>query len=286
MQVTRSISELKRVRASLPGTFGLVPTMGALHEGHLSLVRTAREQCDHVGVSIFVNPAQFGPGEDLEKYPRDLDRDFKLLEPLSVDLAWTPPSDAVYPPGFQTWVLVEEVSKGLEGGMRPGHFRGVATVVAKLFNLFVPDKAFFGQKDAQQVVVIKRMVEDLSFPVEIVTCPTVREPDGLALSSRNAYLNPKEREAATVLFRALSAGQAVYELGEQSGGALLRAMRAILDSEPLARVDYLSAADPITLAEIDRGEAGILLSLAVRIGKTRLIDNLLLDPGSSYAAHD
>ncbi len=278
MIITRDISELKRARASFSGTFGLVPTMGALHEGHLSLVRRAKVECDRVGVSIFVNPAQFGANEDLARYPRNLERDFSLLAPLGVDLAWTPSADKVYPPGFQTWVLVEEVSKGLEGGMRPGHFRGVATVVAKLFNLFAPDKAFFGQKDAQQVVVIKRMVEDLSFPVEIVTCPTVREPDGLALSSRNAYLSPEERQAATVLFRALSAGRAVYELGERDGSSLRAAMQAILEAEPLARVDYLSAADPVTLAEIDRGEAGILLSLAVRIGKTRLIDNLLLDP--------
>jgi pantoate--beta-alanine ligase len=284
VQVIRDISNLRRARASLPGTFGLVPTMGALHEGHLSLVRKARAECDHVGVSIFVNPAQFGANEDLDRYPRNLERDLKLLEPLGVDLVWTPSADAVYPPGFETWVSVEEVSKGLEGGRRRGHFRGVATVVAKLFNVFVPDKAFFGQKDAQQVVVIKRIVEDLSFPVEIVICPTVREADGLALSSRNAYLSSEERQAATVLFRALSAGRTAYELGERDGSSLRAAMQGILDGEPLAQVDYLSAADPITLAEIDRSEAGILLSLAVRIGKTRLIDNILLSPGSAYAA--
>ncbi len=284
MQVIRDISDLRRARASLTGTFGLVPTMGALHEGHLSLVRKARADCDHVGVSIFVNPAQFGANEDLDRYPRNLERDLMLLEPLGVGLVWTPSAVTVYPPGFQTWVSVEEASKGLEGGSRPGHFRGVATVVAKLFNVFVPDKAFFGQKDAQQVVVIKRMVEDLSFPVEIVICPTVREADGLALSSRNAYLSPKERQAAAVLFRALSAGRTAYEQGERNGSSLRAAMQAILDAEPLAQADYLSAADPITLAEIDWGAAGILLSLAVRIGKTRLIDNILLSPGSAYAA--
>ena len=220
VKVIHDIPDLRSARTALPGTFGLVPTMGALHEGHLSLVRRARAECDHVGVSIFVNPAQFGAHEDLDRYPRNLARDLKLLEPLGVDLVWTPSADAVYPPGFQSWVSVEEVAKGLEGGRRPGHFRGVATVVAKLFNLFVPDKAFFGQKDAQQVVVINRMVEDLSFPVEIVVCPTVRESDGLALSSRNAYLSPEERQAAPVLFRALSAGQAAYELGERDGSSL------------------------------------------------------------------
>jgi pantoate--beta-alanine ligase len=278
------IADLRRVRASLRGTFGLVPTMGALHEGHLSLVQKARSECDHVGVSIFVNPAQFGAGEDLSRYPRDLDRDLKLLEPLEVDVIWVPAPDVVYPPAFQTWVTVEEVSRGQEGGLRPGHFRGVATVVAKLFNLFVPDKAYFGQKDAQQVVVIKRMVEDLNFPVEIVVCPTVRAPDGLALSSRNAYLSPEERRAATVLFRALSAARALYEGGERNGGSLRAAMRAILDAEPLARADYISAADPETLTEVERTDAGVLLSLAVRIGSTRLIDNFLLFPGNAHAA--
>jgi len=284
VQTVMHISDLRRVRASLPGTFGLVPTMGALHEGHLSLVSRAKSECDHVGVSIFVNPAQFGAGEDLSRYPRDLDRDLKLLEPLGVDVVWAPAPQVVYPPAFQTWVTVEELSRGLEGGQRPGHFRGVATVVAKLFNLFVPDKAYFGQKDAQQVMVIKRMVEDLNFPVEIVVCPTVRATDGLALSSRNAYLGPEERRAATVLFRALSAARAAYENGERNGGSLRAAMRAILDAEPLAHVDYISAADPETLAEVDRADAGVLLSLAVRIGSTRLIDNFLLFPGDAHAA--
>ncbi|MBZ5494922.1 MAG: pantoate--beta-alanine ligase [Acidobacteriia bacterium] len=284
MQTIIEIHDLRRARAARPGTFGLIPTMGALHEGHLSLVRRARSECDHVGVSVFVNPAQFGANEDLNLYPRDLDRDLKLLEPLGVDLVWTPAPETVYPPAFQTWVTVEEVSKGLEGGRRPGHFRGVATVVAKLFNIFAPDKAYFGQKDAQQVVVIKRMVEDLGFPIEIVVCPTVREPDGLALSSRNVYLSPDERRAAPVLHRALSAARAAYESGERNAGPLRAAMKAVLDAEPLARVDYVSAADPATLAELDQVEAGILCSLAVRIGRTRLIDNLLLFPEGAYAA--
>ncbi len=286
MQVFRDIPDVRRARVSLAGTLGLVPTMGALHEGHLSLVRRAKAECDHVGVSIFVNPSQFGANEDLDRYPRNLDRDLGLLEPIGVDLVWIPSPAIVYPPGYQTWILVEEVSSVLEGARRPGHFRGVATIVAKLFNVFAPDRAFFGQKDAQQVVVIKRMVEDLSFPVDIVICPTVREDDGLALSSRNAYLGSEERQAATVLYRALTAGQRAYSLGERKGSSLRAAMQAVLAAEPLARVEYVSAADPATLAEIDQGDGGILLSLAVRIGKTRLIDNILLSPGSTHAARD
>jgi pantoate--beta-alanine ligase len=276
MQAVCHISDLRRVRAALSGTFGLVPTMGALHDGHLSLVNRARGECDHVGVSIFVNPTQFGANEDLNRYPRNLERDLNLLEPLGVDLAWVPTPEVVYPPAFQTWVNVEEVSRGLEGGQRPGHFRGVATVVAKLFNIFLPDKAYFGRKDAQQVAVIKRMVADLNFPIEIVVCPTVRAPDGLALSSRNDYLNPEEGRAANVLFRALAAAGAAYESGEHESDALCAIMKATLEAEPLAHPEYISAADPETLAAVDRLDNGVLLSLAVRIGKVRLIDNFLL----------
>lgn len=284
MQTLIHVSDLRNARAALPGKFGLVPTMGALHEGHLSLVRRARAECDHVGVSIFINPAQFGAHEDLGRYPRDLDRDLALLEPLGVDVVWVPSPEIVYPHSYQTWVAVEEVSRGLEGGRRPGHFRGVATVVAKLFNVFAPSRAYFGQKDAQQVAVIRRMAADLNFPIEIVVCPTVRAPDGLALSSRNAYLDPEERRAATVLFRALSAAGAAYERGERHGNTLRSAMSAILDAEPLAQAEYVSAADPETLVELDQADAGVLLSLAVRIGRTRLIDNLLLLSGDSHAA--
>jgi len=276
MKTVTTLPDLRAVRASLPGAFGLVPTMGALHDGHLSLVRRAKAECDHVGVSIFVNPAQFGPGEDLSKYPRDLDHDLKLLELLGVDVVWTPAPKVVYPPGFQTWVAVEQVSAPLEGKHRPGHFRGVATVVAKLFNAFTPDKAYFGQKDAQQVVVIKQMVRDLNFPLEIVVCPIVREPDGLAMSSRNVYLNPEERKAATVLYRALSAAKAKYDAGERDAEMLRAAMSSTIAAEPLAREEYVSAADPDTLAELERIDKGVLLSMAVRIGKTRLIDNFLL----------
>ncbi len=285
MQTVSAISHLRRIRLSLRGAFGLVPTMGALHEGHLSLVRRARSECDHVGVSIFVNPAQFGPSEDLSRYPRNLERDLRLLESLRVDVVWAPAPEAVYPRGFQTWVSVEDVSRGLEGKVRPGHFRGVATVVVKLFNLFQPDKAYFGQKDAQQVVVIKRMVEDLNLSTEIVTCPIVRAADGLALSSRNSYLNPEERSAATVLFRALSAARQAFENGERRADALLGAMRSVLNAEPRAQVDYVAASDAETLADVDHADGSVLLSLAVRIGGVRLIDNQLL-PGGADAAHD
>jgi len=276
MQVVRTIAEVRAIRRALPGTWGFVPTMGYLHEGHLSLVRRARAENDHVAVSIFVNPTQFGPHEDYSRYPRDLERDLRLLEPLGVDLVFAPSVEEMYPPGFQTWVIVEEVSRPLEGAARPGHFRGVATVVTKLFNIVQPDRAYFGQKDAQQAVVIRRMVQDLNIPVEIVVCPTVREPDGLAMSSRNTYLNPEERRAATVLFRALQAAKARYEQGERDAERLREAMREVIQAEPLARLDYVSVADPETLQELDRVEDRALLSLAVYIGKTRLIDNILL----------
>lgn len=267
---------LRRARSRLRGTFGLVPTMGALHEGHLSLVRKARTECDHVGVSIFINPTQFGPKEDFARYPRDLKRDLQLLEPLGVDLVWTPAPEKVYDREFQTWVTVEGITAPLEGKMRPGHFRGVTTIVAKLFNAFTPAKAYFGQKDAQQVAVIRRMVKDLSFPVEISVCPTVREPDGLAMSSRNIRLDSRERGVATVLFRALSAAKSLYLDGERDAKRLRSAMLRVLDEESLAQTDYVSAADPDTMRELDQVTDRVLLSLAARIGKTRLIDNFLL----------
>jgi len=276
MRVVHTIAEARAVRRALPGTWGFVPTMGYLHEGHLSLVRRARAENDRVAVSIFVNPTQFGPHEDYARYPRDLERDLRLLEPLGVDLVFVPSVEEMYPPGFQTWVIVEEVSRPLEGASRPGHFRGVATVVAKLFNILRPDRAYFGQKDAQQTVVIRRMVQDLNIPVEIVICPTVREPDGLAMSSRNTYLNPEERRAATVLFRALQAAKARYEAGERDAERLREAMREVIRAEPLARIDYVSVAHPETLQELERVEGPALLSLAVYIGTTRLIDNLML----------
>jgi pantoate--beta-alanine ligase len=277
MKTATSLSGLRLALQALPEPVGLVPTMGYLHEGHLSLVRLARAECASVVVSIFVNPTQFGPKEDLSVYPRDLLRDLKLLENEGVDLVWAPPEDEMYPPGFQTWVTVEEVTQPLEGSLRPGHFRGVATVVAKLFNAVQPDKAYFGQKDAQQAVVIRQMARDLNFNLEVVVCPIVREPDGLAMSSRNTYLSPEERRAATVLYRALTAARQAFDSGEKDAACLRQVMSEFIQAEPLARLQYVSCADPLTLAEIEGPVKGrVLLSMAVFIGKTRLIDNSIL----------
>ncbi len=273
-------STLEEVAAALPlldHPLGLVPTMGYLHEGHLSLARSARQACRSVAVSIFVNPTQFGPSEDLSQYPRDLERDLQMLESVGVDLAWTPTPETMYPAGFQTWVEVQEISQGLEGAQRPGHFRGVATVVAKLFNVIQPDKAYFGQKDAQQAAVIRRMTADLNFPIEIVVCPIVREPDGLAMSSRNVYLDPVQRKAATVLYRALSAAKDAYDAGERDAGKLRSVMQHTIESEPLARLQYVSCADYNTLQELEHVTGKALLSMAVFFGKTRLIDNFVLE---------
>jgi pantoate--beta-alanine ligase len=279
MNTVSTLAELRRARQRLPGPLGLVPTMGYLHAGHLSLVSAARRECASVAASIFVNPTQFGPNEDLAAYPRDLPRDLKLLEQAGVDLVWAPTPEVMYPPGYQTWVIVEKVTQPLEGGMRPGHFRGVATVVAKLFNAVQPDRAYFGQKDAQQVVVIRQMVRDLNFPLEIVVCPIVREPDGLALSSRNVYLNAPERQAATVLQRALQRAGQAFRSGERDAQALCGLMTDTIESEPLARLQYISCADAVSLQEIQGQVTNqALLSMAVYIGKTRLIDNLLIEP--------
>ncbi|MEW6566605.1 MAG: pantoate--beta-alanine ligase [Chloroflexota bacterium] len=277
MKVVTTLAELRAARAALPEPFGLVPTMGYLHEGHLSLARRARAECASVGVSIFINPTQFGPHEDLESYPRDLDRDLSLLGQEQVDLVWTPSAEEVYPAGYQTYVSVEQVSQPLEGARRPGHFRGVATVVAKLFNAFQPQRAYFGQKDAQQVVVIRQMTKDLNFPVEIIVCPTVREPDGLAMSSRNTYLNPEQRRAATVLYRALTAAQEAFERGERRAEVLRQILSQTVAGEPLARPDYVSVADPKTLVELSGPVERALLSMAVHVGKTALIDNTIVE---------
>lgn len=257
---------------------GLVPTMGALHAGHLSLVRQARAENGLVAASIFVNPSQFGAGEDLASYPRDLPGDLELLAATGCDVVFAPAPEEVYPPGFDTWVAPGAVAAPLEGAARPGHFRGVATVVLKLLHILEPSRAYFGQKDAQQLAVIRAMVRDLNVAVEIVGCPTLREEDGLAMSSRNRYLAPDERRAATVLYRALAAGRAAHQAGEADAHLLRAAMGRVLDAEPLARPEYVSVADPDTLAELDTVAGRALLSLAVRIGRTRLIDNLLLDP--------
>ena len=270
------LDELRAARLSLKGTVGLVPTMGYLHEGHLSLIRRAKAECDHVAVSIFVNPTQFGANEDLSKYPRDLERDLSLIEPLGVDLVWNPTPEIMYPTGYQTWVEVEAMTRPLEGAMRPTHFKGVTTVVAKLFNAIQPHKAYFGQKDAQQVAVIRQMVWDLNFPLEVVVCPTMREADGLAMSSRNKYLEGESRQAATILFRALTAAKEMYQTGERDAEVLREKMKEVLNTEPLAQVQYVSCADYNTLEELDVVKGKTLLSMAVLIGKTRLIDNFVL----------
>lgn len=276
MILVETISDFRAHRKKLGGTWGLVPTMGALHQGHLSLVERARRENDHVAVSIFVNPTQFAAGGDLAKYPRTLERDMQLLEPYGVDVVFAPSSDEIYPPYFQTYVTVEEMTQPLEGAMRPGHFRGVATVVTKLFNIVQPDRAYFGQKDGQQVAVIKQMTRDLNILVEIIVGETVREADGLAMSSRNTYLSYEERKAAPVLYRALCAARDAFQRGERDAEKLRAAMRDVLKQEPRAHVEYVSAADPNTLQELEVVENSVLLSMAVRIGSTRLIDNFLL----------
>lgn len=277
MRVIESPRELRAVRRRLLGYVGAVYTMGALHAGHLSLVKQAREENDAVIVSIFLNPTQFNNSDDLARYPRTLERDLELLEAADVDIVFAPTAEAMYPPHFQTTVQVEDVSDGLEGAARPHHFRGVATVVAKLFNLTQPVYAYFGQKDAQQVVVIRRMVRDLDFPVEIIVCPTVREADGLALSSRNVHLNDAERAAAPTLYRALQQAAQVYEAGEREPAALRAAARSVLIEEPLLTIDYIALNDPTNLYGVHTAvDTPLLLSIAVLAGTTRLIDNCLL----------
>ncbi len=274
MQTVITIPELRAARAALTNPVGLVPTMGFLHAGHLSLVRAAKSECASVIVSIFVNPTQFSPSEDLASYPRDLERDLQLLEADGVDLVWTPTTEVMYPNGFQTWITVDDVSQPLEGAMRPGHFRGVTTVVAKLFTAVQPDKAYFGQKDAQQAVVIRQMTRDLNFPIDVVVCPIVREPDGLAMSSRNVYLNPTERKAATVLSRALFSARDAFLSGERDAQQLRDRITEMVNAEPLARLQYVSCAHPDALVELQGSVTRALLSMAVFVGKTRLIDNV------------
>jgi pantoate--beta-alanine ligase len=272
-RVVRTRAELRAALATAPRPVGLVPTMGWLHEGHRSLMQRARSDSATTVVTIFVNPRQFNEASDYTRYPRNEARDLAICEEEGVDLVFAPPVEEVYPPGFDTVVSVGAVSRPLEGAARPGHFVGVATVVAIVFSLVGAERAYFGQKDAQQVMVIRRMAIDLALPTEVVTCPTVREPDGLALSSRNARLRPEERAAAPVLRRALLAGRVVWEAGDQSAESIRKAVSAELAGEPLARPEYVSVADAATLAELERVDRPALLSLAVRFGDTRLIDN-------------
>ncbi len=277
MQVVGPILEIRALRQQLRGTVGFVPTMGYLHEGHLALVKQARVENSAVIVSIYVNPAQFGPREDFGAYPRDLNRDLELLRGERVDIVFVPSDDEMYPPEFSSWVDVEKVTERLEGASRPGHFRGVATVVAKLFNIVQPSRAYFGQKDAQQVMVIKRMVADLNMGIEILVVPTLRESDGLAMSSRNIYLSLKERQAATILFKALTLARQLSQGGEKDAGKIRRQMTSLIQKEPLAQIDYVGIADAETLEELSLLDRPALASLAVRIGKTRLIDNMPLE---------
>lgn len=278
MDVTDKIEEVRQHRwASAHLTWGLVPTMGYLHEGHLSLARRSLAENDKTAVSIFVNPTQFAPTEDLSSYPRNLAGDLALLEAAGVDLVFTPSNDIIYPPDFQTTITLSRVTKPLEGSSRPTHFAGVATIVAKLFNIVQPTRAYFGQKDAQQTIVLRQMVRDLNFNLEMVIGPTMRETDSLAMSSRNALLSAENRAAAPVLFQALNAAKRAYEAGEHSGEALRQLMRQMITAVPQARIDYVSAADPGTLAELDVVTDGVLLSTAVFFGKTRLIDNILIE---------
>lgn len=276
MKVITKIADMRKLRRELTEPVGFVPTMGYLHEGHLSLVRKARAENPSLVVSIFVNPTQFGPQEDFQSYPRDTERDLALLEKEASDVVFMPSAEEMYPPGFNSWVEVGKVSERLEGASRPSHFRGVTTVCAKLFNIVQPGRAYFGQKDAQQAAVIKKMVGDLNLNLEIVTLPTVREPDGLAMSSRNTYLSPEEREAALALYRALTLAQRLWEQGETDAESIRQQMSELIQKEPLATIDYASIADAKTLDELDTVKLPALVSLAVRIGKTRLIDNIQL----------
>lgn len=280
MKLLSGISEIRFALHDLrvKGTVGLVPTMGALHDGHRSLVRAAREGCGVVVVSIFVNPTQFDPNEDFNRYPRTLEADCRLLESEGVDLVFTPTAQDMYPSGASTFVEVAEIGDRLDGASRPGHFRGVATVVAKLFHIVAPDIAFFGQKDAAQVAVLRRMVRDLNFSVELKICPIVREPDGLAMSSRNRYLSPDERRQALVLHRALANAEALARQGEVRAHALVDSMTRTLRQEVSVCIDYVAAVDADTLLPLDEVSKGALLAVAAWVGPTRLIDNMVLPP--------
>jgi len=276
MKVVKTIAGMKEARRRLRGSVGFVPTMGYLHEGHLELARRSRNENRYTVVSIFVNPTQFGPREDFAKYPRDTERDLAMLEKEKVNIVFMPGAGEMYPPRYSTWVDVEKVTERLEGAIRPGHFRGVSTIVIKLFNIVEPTRAYFGQKDAQQLVVIKKMAADLNMNLEVIAVPTVREPDGLAMSSRNVYLNPGEREAALILAKSLSLARKLWVKGERNADVIRKEMTSLIKTEPLGNVEYVSVADAETLEELVKIDRPAVISLAVKIGKTRLIDNILL----------
>ena len=276
MEVIATVAGMKALRRQASGNVGFVPTMGYLHEGHVALVKRAKAENPVAGASIFVNPTQFLPHEDFRSYPRDLDRDLAMLRDVGTDFVFMPSSEEMYPAGYNTWVDLAGVTERLEGAVRPGHFKGVATVVTKLFNIVEPTRAYFGQKDAQQCVVIRKMVEDLNMNLEVVICPTVREPDGLAMSSRNVYLTPEERKAAPVLYRSLVLARDLYERGERDAGSIKQRMIALLQTEPLGKIDYVSIADALTLEEATIVHRPVVVSLAFKLGKPRLIDNIIL----------
>ena len=277
MEVIKTIAEMQRLRPSLAEPLGFVPTMGFLHQGHLALIRQAKEGNASVAVSIFVNPTQFAPGEDYERYPRDIQSDLAQLEKIGVDVVFNPSRGEMYPHGFSSHVEVGRLTSRLEGAARPGHFSGVTTIVARLFNIIRPTRAYFGQKDAQQVAVIKKMVSDLNMDTKIISLPTVREPDGLAMSSRNSYLNPKERQAALILYQSLMLAKKLYRQGEEDATKLRSEMVRFIRKEPLATIDYVALTDAGTLEELESVKPPALVSLAVKIGETRLIDNIVLE---------
>ncbi|MDD4876225.1 MAG: pantoate--beta-alanine ligase [Dehalococcoidales bacterium] len=276
MKIVDNISEMRLLRQQITVPVGFVPTMGYLHEGHISLVKHAKTENSLLVVSIFVNPTQFGPTEDFKQYPRDTQRDFSLLDRENVDIVFMPSDEEMYPGDFTTWVEVNQITDRLEGASRPTHFKGVTTVVAKLFNIIQPARAYFGQKDAQQLLVIKKMVADLNMNLEIITVPTMREPDGLAMSSRNIYLNPKEHQAALVLYQSLSLAHKLWRQGERNAEIIRQEMEYLIKKQPLAEINYISIADNNSLEELDTVIPQTLVSLAVKIGRTRLIDNILL----------
>ncbi len=277
MKIIETIAEMKEIRHELRGTVGFVPTMGYLHEGHLTLVRRSRAANGYTIASIFVNPTQFGPNEDFDRYPRDYPRDFAMLEKEKTDFVFLPTPQDMYPEGYNTWVEVCKVTDRLEGAIRPGHFRGVATVVTKLFNIVKPTRAYFGQKDAQQCIVIRKMITDLNMDLEMIIVPTVREPDGLAMSSRNIYLNPEERQQAPVLYRALSTAHVMWSEGERDVNRLRQTVIDLIKQKPLTKIEYISIANASTLKELEKAEPPAVISLAVKFGKTRLIDNMFLE---------
>jgi pantoate--beta-alanine ligase len=276
MKLVETIPEMKQVRRALKEPVGFVPTMGYLHEGHISLVRQARKESESVVVSIYVNPTQFGSREDLSKYPRDLKRDLAMLEEVGTDVVFFPSDKEMYPEGYDTWVEVDKLTKRLEGASRPTHFRGVTTIVTKLFNIIEANNAYFGQKDAQQALVIQKMVKDLNRNVRVVVCPTIREPDGLAMSSRNVYLTPEQRKQATVLYYSLQLAKQLYSRGERNADKIKQQVTALIQKEPEAIIDYISIANPETLGELETIQGKALVSMVVKFGNTRLLDNTFL----------